>query len=238
MASMQLETVKTGPPFTGAGWAVRAELYAALIAEHLSPQTAWLDAGCGWRLLEDDLDSLEDWLVKACRLVVGMDMSVGRHRNVRRLVEGSLYEMPFAARSLDLVTCNMVVEHLNHPGQAFAEIARCLRPRGALIIHTPNLNNYGIMGNAIISKVFPEGWRRRLIYGTDDRKPEEFFPVRYKANRMSKLLQMLEVSGFEPHHSRNVPQQAHFFRKTKNLERFLMRLTPYSGLLVCAHKTS
>jgi SAM-dependent methyltransferase len=236
MAFTQLETAKTDPPFTGAGWAARAELYAALIAEHLSPQTAWLDAGCGWRLLEDDLDSLEDWLVRACRLVIGMDVSVGGHRNVHRLVEASLYEMPFVACSLDLVTCNMVVEHLDHPNRAFAEIARCLRPRGALIIHTPNLNNYGIMGNAIISKVFPEKWRRRLIYGTDDRKPEEFFPVRYRANRMNQLLRLLEGSGFEPHRFRTVRQQEPFFRKTKNLERFLMKLTPYSGLLVCAHK--
>jgi len=130
----------------------------------------------------------------------------------------------------------MVVEHLDHPGCAFVEIARCLRPSGVLIVHTPNLNNYGIMGNAIVSRVFPESWRRRLIVGTDDRKPEEFFPVRYKANRMSKLLRLLEISGFEPHRFQPVPQQAPFFRKTAKLERFLMRLTPYSGLLVCAHR--
>ena len=233
---MNLYPPETRPPLCGADWALRAETYAALISEHLSPQTAWLDAGCGWRLLEDDLDLLEDWLVAHCGFIVGMDVAVTKHRNVNRLVQGSLYDLPFANGRFDLVTCNMVVEHLDQPGKAFAEIARCLTPGGALIVHTPNLMNYGIMGNAIASRALPEKWRLRLVHGTDDRQPEDFFPVRYKANTMPGLSRLLTSNGFHLHKRIALPQQQPFFRQTRKLERLLMKLTPNSGLLVCAHK--
>jgi SAM-dependent methyltransferase len=224
------------PPLSRASWAVRAETYAALISDHLSPGTAWLDAGCGRRLLEDDLDPLEDWLVAHCGFIVGMDETLIKHRNFNRLVQGSLYHLPFAGSSFDLITCNMLVEHLDEPGEGFAEVARCLKPGGALIVHTPNLMNYGIMSNAIASRVMPEKWRLRLAHGTDDRQAEDFFPVRYKANTMNRLARLLTRSGFELHKRISLPQQQPFFCKTRKLERLLMKLTPNSGLLVCAHK--
>jgi len=224
------------PPLCGARWAARAETYAALISEHLSPQAVWLDAGCGWRLLEDDLDQLEDWLVDHCRLILGLDVSLAAHRNVRLLVAGSLYALPFADGTFDLVTCNMVVEHLESPARAFAEIFRCLKPGGALIVHTPNLLNYGILGNALASRLIPEKWRLRLVHGTDNRKPEDFFPVRYKANTMNSLSRLLHASGFEIHRRIGLPQQRPFFRKTVKPEKILMKLTPIGSLLTCAHK--
>src|SRR5258708_40141955 len=95
-------------PLTGAAWAAQSEAYAALIAEHLHPGVRWLDAGCGSRLLEDDLDPLENWLVEQCAMIVGMDVSLRSHRNIRSLVQGSLYAMPFAYASFYLITCNMV----------------------------------------------------------------------------------------------------------------------------------
>jgi SAM-dependent methyltransferase len=225
-------------PVCGAKWAAKSEAYAALVAEHLSPRTVWLDAGCGRRLLEDDLEPLEDWLAGQCGRIVGMDYGVTTHRNIRVLVGGSLYAMPFADSSLDLVTCNMVVEHLDEPARAFAEVARCLSPGGAFVINTPNLLNYGMIGNAIASRVMPEEWRLRLVQGTDGRARKDFFPVRYKANTMGGLIRLLKESGFQIHQALALPQQRPFSRRTERLERLLMKLTPISGLLVCAHKRS
>lgn len=223
-------------PLSGAIWAAKSEAYAVLISEHLGPRTIWLDAGCGRRLLEDDLEPLENWLVDHCGLIVGMDVSVTSHRNIRLLVRGSLYALPFVECSLDLVTCNMVVEHLDNPAAAFAEVARCLSPSGALVVKTPNLLNYGVMGNAIASKVMPEEWRLRLVHGLDGREPKDFFPVWYKANTMPGILRLLDASGLQVHKAIALPQQRALFGKTEKLERLLMKLTPISGLLVCAHK--
>jgi SAM-dependent methyltransferase len=231
-----LEYPKAEIPLSGAKWAANSEAYAALISEHLSPETIWLDAGCGWRLLEDDMEPLEDWLVDQGRVVIGMDYSVTSHRNITRLVEGSLYALPFADSSLDLVTCNVVVEHLDHPARAFAEVARCLRSGGTLVIKTPNLLNYGVMANAVASRTMPEKLRLRLVRSSDSREPEDVFPVRYKANTMHSLVRLLNSSGLQVHKAIALHQQGPFFGKTEKLERFLMKLTPVSGLLVCAHK--
>jgi SAM-dependent methyltransferase len=140
-------------PLTGAKWAAKTEAYAALVSEHLSPDAVWLDAGCGSRLLEDDMDPLEDWLSTRCRFILGMDLAVTSHRNIKPLLCGSLYDLPFPDNSLHLITCRMVLEHLDRPQEAFTEVARCLRPGGAFVAITPNLLNYGIFGNAIATKV-------------------------------------------------------------------------------------
>jgi SAM-dependent methyltransferase len=223
-------------PLTGAGWAAQSEAYAELTAEHLHPGVRWLDAGCGSRLLEEDLDPLEDWLVEQSAVVLGMDVLVERHRNIRLLVQGSLYALPFADNSLDLITCNMVVEHLKYPARALAEVARCLGPGGAVVINTPNLINYGVMANAILSKVIAEKWRLRIVHGSDGREPKDIFPVRYRANTLGRLTRLLNGCGLQVHKALALPQQGPFLRKTAKLEKMLMKLTPSSRLLVCAHK--
>ena len=88
-------------PLTGAKWAARFEAYAALVAEHLNPRAAWLDAGCGSRLLKKDMDALEQWLVHRCAWAVGMDVSVTTHCNLDSLVAGSVDALPFSDDSLD-----------------------------------------------------------------------------------------------------------------------------------------
>lgn len=234
---MSLGYFEPGIPISGERWAARAEAYASLISEHLSPRTVWLDAGCGLRLLEDDTDRLENWLATHCGKIIGMDVSVMSHRNIKTLVRGSLYALPFANSSFDLVTCNMVAEHLERPAAAFAEVSRCLRPGGAFVIITPNLLNYGILSNAIASKLLPDDWRLRLVCNSDDRTPDAIFKVQYKANTLRRLARLLTASGLQVHKAIPFHQHCPFFRKTERLEKILMKLTPVSALLVCAHKS-
>ena len=223
-------------PLTGAAWAAKTEAYAALVSEHLSSGAVWLDAGCGSRLLEDDMDPLEDWLVGHCKSVFGMDLGVTSHRNINALLQGSLYDLPFRENSVDLITCRMVVEHLDRPAQAFAQVTRCLRPGGAFIVVTPNLLNYGIFGNAVATKVISEKLRLRIVHAADSRGEEDIFPVRYKANTMHRLVNLLNDSGLQVHKTISVRQQRPYWKKHPSFEKVLMWLTPINVLLVCAHK--
>lgn len=223
-------------PLCGAKWAAKSEAYARLISEHLSPDVVWLDAGCGSRLLEEDLDPLENWLATQSKSVFGMDLSVTSHRNIKSLLHGSLYQLPFPDNSLDLITCHMVVEHLDQPQKAFTEVARSLRPGGAFVVITPNLLNYGVFGNAIATKVLPEKLRLRIVHASDARADEDIFPVRYKANTMRRLVKLLNVSGLQVHETIGLRQQRPYWRKHPSFEKLLMKLTPVYVLLVCAHK--
>ena len=223
-------------PVTGKSWSFLSEAYARLIADHLTPESRWLDAGSGYRLLEGRLDPLEDWLVARCDMAVALDVTISKHLNIPRFVCGSLYGLPFKEGSFDLVTCNMVVEHLAEPTDAIAQIARVLSPGGAFIINTPNLWNYGILGNAVLTKVLPERLRLRMVRASDQREPDDIFPVRYRANTVRRLVAQLEAGGLTVHKCLQLRQQRPFFEATAPLEKLLMKLTPGVRLLVCAHK--
>jgi SAM-dependent methyltransferase len=234
--AMSLPATAGQIPLSGEKWAAKSEAYAKLVAEHLSPPTVWLDAGCGSRLLETDMDPLENWLAAQCKSIFGMDFSVTFNRNIKSLLHGSLYELPFADSSLDLITCRMVVEHLDQPKKAFAEIARALRPGGAVIVITPNLLNYAIFGNAVATKLFPEKLRLRIVHASDSRADDDIFPVRYRANTMRRLVRLLKGSGLQVHQTIALRQQRPYWWKLAWFENILMRLTPNYVLLICAHK--
>jgi SAM-dependent methyltransferase len=71
---------------------------------------------------------------------IGLDPNPGMrteaHRRAPRatFVDGTAYALPFPDASLDVVTCERVFQHLDHPDQATAEIARVLRPGGRVVI--------------------------------------------------------------------------------------------------------
>src|SRR5262245_50076 len=73
---MHLERPEDQIPLSRAKGAAQSEAYATLHFRAPNARAIWLDAGCGWRLLEDDMEPLEDWLVDHGGLVVGLDPSV------------------------------------------------------------------------------------------------------------------------------------------------------------------
>lgn len=98
-----------------------------------------LDAGCGEGVVSG-------WLAQALpdAQVTGLEARPEalaefrrRHGPEPRLraVEGDLYAMPFEAASFDLVVCTEVLEHLDAPGRALAEMRRV---GGALLLTVPH----------------------------------------------------------------------------------------------------
>lgn len=73
----------------------------------------------------------------------GLDISAGRLGNIYRkdlwnLVEGDADRpLPFRSGRFDIVVCEQVLEHLENPWGAFAELVRILRPGGLLIVGVP-----------------------------------------------------------------------------------------------------
>jgi 2-polyprenyl-3-methyl-5-hydroxy-6-metoxy-1,4-benzoquinol methylase len=159
----------------------------------------WLDAGCGWRLLAKDLDPLEDELVSLAPSVVGVDLDLphlSKHGNISQRACASLERLPFADGSFDVVTCNMVAEHLPAPLGTFQELSRVLAPGGTLLVHTPNRQNYLVFANIIAKKLLPRSAILKLV--GDSRATEDIFPTYYRANSARVLRKLGESVALSP----------------------------------------
>ncbi len=84
-----------------------------------------LDVGCGEKPFEGHAPRVERW--------IGLDAD----SNSRADVHGTVFAIPLPDASVDTVLCTQVLEHVDDPARALAEMARVLRPGGALILTVP-----------------------------------------------------------------------------------------------------
>ena len=93
-----------------------------------------LDAGCGTGGILAELGTLGT--VTALDPVHDAALFCSR-RNVTRLVQGSVVEMPFPDASFGLVTSLDVIEHVDDDRSALTEMYRVLKPGGLLLVTVP-----------------------------------------------------------------------------------------------------
>jgi SAM-dependent methyltransferase len=90
-----------------------------------------LDIGCGSSRIIQDLPD-----------AIGLDVLLPKLRFLRdhhrRLVQGTVFALPFPAEHFDVVICSEVIEHIAATPQVFHELTRVLRPGGTLILGTPD----------------------------------------------------------------------------------------------------
>ena len=171
-------------------------LYGDVLNAHVNSDVDWLDVGCGHHILPLWRGEEERSMVARCRNVVGIDAdlaSLRKHRSIQIRVLGTIGRLPFRDESFDLVTANMVVEHLDAPEIQFHEIARILKPDGVFILHTPNRLGYSTM----IARVVPERVKKRLIRLLQAREEGDVFRTFYRANTTREIEQVAEVTGFD-----------------------------------------
>lgn len=158
----------------------------------------WLDLGCGHQIIPHWMPSWENEdvkLIENSEIVVGIDYifeDLIKHKTLRHRVQGDIYYLPFHARSFDVITLNMVVEHIQYPKNALMEIYRILKPEGVCIIHTPNKLNY----NVLLSRIFPEGIKKIIIKVLEDRSEEDVFPTFYRMNSSKDIMSVAMDGGF------------------------------------------
>ncbi len=184
-------------------------LYADILKFHVNPNIRWLDLGCGHKILPTWLSLQEKDLVDNCKMIVGIDYdlhSLKNHKNIFLKVRGTITKFPFTSNFFDLVTANMVVEHLDNPDAQLKEIWRILKQKGILIFHTPNILGYSI----IVGKLIPNIFKNRLIYIFQGRKEGDVFDTYYKANSIKAINTLAKKSRFEVEKIKMINSSAQF----------------------------
>ncbi|HEX7344225.1 MAG TPA: class I SAM-dependent methyltransferase [bacterium] len=173
--------------------------YRDLLKSTVNSQTRWLDLGCGHQILpawmpQADQDQSE--LTQLCELIIGLDRECSgmlKHKFIHRRILGDLEYLPFRSGAFNLITANMVVEHVKNPASLLQEVHRSLQPGGLFSFHTPNRWSYF----AILSSIFSQALKTRLIGLLLGRKEEDIFPTYYRMNSPRALKKMASVSGFD-----------------------------------------
>lgn len=184
-------------------------LYEGILTEYVVADSAWLDLGCGHQILPTWRRAQEVQLIDRCRLVVGLDYdlpSLHQHATIAHKIRGDITRLPFVEGSFDLVTANMVVEHLDDPEAQFREVYRILKPGGRFIFHTPNAHGHF----AAMRKLTPSRLKDALVPLLDGRSPEDVFPVRYRANTRAKIASIAASVGFNTVRTRMIVSDAIF----------------------------
>jgi len=171
-------------------------IYEDVLHEYSEKSVMWLDLGCGHQLLSPwRLEQEKKMINSEEKLIVGIDydhLSLTKHETIANRVRGDITKLPFPDNTFDLITSNMVFEHLDNPEEQLNEISRVLSKGGKLVFHTPNKLGYATVAAMLI----PEGLKAWLVYKLQGRKEEDLFPAYYKINSRSKIKELAAVSGF------------------------------------------
>ena len=166
-----------------------------LLFDIVQPGTHWLDVGCGHTLFSEWRAAQETELLRRPTSIVGLDPEFGSlraHRSISLRIAGDAQYLPFANETFDLVTANMVVEHLPKPEVQFREIARVLKPGGRFAFHTPNADGYPTR----MAQMVPDGMRAIAARMLETRPSDDRFSTYYRANTATSIGSIAQDSGF------------------------------------------
>jgi len=181
--------------------------YFETVRSCLRGQAKWLDVGCGHHVFGDWMVKEQAEVVGTAGLVVGLEYdrsSLRRHQAIVNRVAADIRFPPLKRGSFDLITANMMVEHLENPVEALVEIRYLLKPGGLFVFHTPNLRS----GLVWLSSRVPESWKRLLIRWLEDRQEEDVFPAYYKLNTSGRIKELARQAGFQLRELRQVNTSA------------------------------
>lgn len=157
----------------------------------------WLDVGCGRRLLPSWRAEGERALLARANSLVGIDLDLDSLRdnvtaNVR--IFGKVGALPFRDESFDVVTANMVVEHLDDPQTSFGEVARVLKRGGLFLFHTPNAKAFP----TALARLLPDSVKAPLARMLDSRRSIDVFQTYYRCNTAADIERSARAAGLAP----------------------------------------
>jgi ubiquinone/menaquinone biosynthesis C-methylase UbiE len=168
--------------------------YERRLLQWIPEGARWLDLGCGRRMLPEWRSAAEAALRRRSGTLVGIDLDMGSlldNTTAEHKIYGVAQQLPFRTGSFDVVTANMVVEHLEDPVGSFREVRRVLSPNGIFIVHTPNAAAY----STVLTRRLPDAVKKRAARVLDGRKEADVFHTYYRANTVADLTSAARAAG-------------------------------------------
>ncbi len=176
------------------------EHYFERLEALIRPGMRILDIGCGKQFLMDWLrpDLYRRWTLSIVEqaVIFGVDPFLPSllENPSRRNACALAGHLPFQDSAFDLVTANMVAEHLATPELALREIARVLQPGGGVLFHTPNLRAPVVR----LSGWLPHAFKRIAVRFLEAGRQEgDVFPTLYRLNTKEAIEKAASQSGLE-----------------------------------------
>lgn len=169
--------------------------YRDVLLRHLKASPRWLDIGCGHQFLPDWAWIPNKELLRSLPRIVGTDVNqegLKQHVFLKERVQSDASCLPFRSGSFDLVTANMVMEHVPDPEKVLNEVRRVLAPTGVFLCHTPNRSSPLV---AVASRI-PQGQKNQLIGFFEDRSEDEIYPTVYRFNTLEAITSIGARAGF------------------------------------------
>jgi SAM-dependent methyltransferase len=165
--------------------------YARVLERYVQPGSRWLEVGCGRQILPDWAMpiSAQRELAARARMLTGIDVDAAmrEHPLLTYRVAGLGNAMPFRSGSFDLVTANMVIEHIHRPKEFLLEVERILYPGGCFLFHTTNFRNILVF----ISYCVPDWLKEKLVWILEKRKAADLFPTRFEMNTVAAIKEIV-----------------------------------------------
>ena len=154
----------------------------------LTADATLLDAGCG-----RTAPTLRKYLGRARRLI-GVDLVEFRDVPVGiEVYRTDLAKLPLRDNEVDLVVAQSVFEHLVDAEAVYKEVARVLRPGGALVFLTANMWDYGTLA----ARLIPNRFHARIVNKVEGRAEEDTFPTAYKTNTRRDVDRLAAAAGLQ-----------------------------------------
>jgi len=169
--------------------------YCEVLLRYLKTYPRWLDLGCGHQFLPDWAWVPDERLLRALPRLVGVDYdfeSLKAHTLLDGRVRCDIGNLPLQDGSFDLVTANMVMEHVQQPERVLSEAHRVLSPNGVFLLHTPNRSSPLVSLAACV----PQKAKNWLINVMEDRCDDDIYPTVYKYNTFPAVARISEQAGF------------------------------------------
>lgn len=172
--------------------------YARTLASVLRPESRWLDLGAGSRIHGGWLSPTPQELADKAGYLIGCDVQA-EHLRLHPMLNSAVVSvgefLPFRSESFDVVSSNMVLEHLADPFHVFSEIRRVLKPGGVFIFVTPNRSHPVIW---LLSLVLRPKARQLLAHVVErHRAADRIFLTHYLANTSRDVAALAMRTGLD-----------------------------------------